>query len=220
MQGYVRLAGSLLLTLQLPGRPAPSNATGSVELRLLDWLVEALVNIRREERFFIDVAERYGLSIDITNREGRVVEERKLEGLKRFERLFDGLTAPAAAPAFIPWLEGAVVFWATEKVYFEAWSWAKRQAEGVAEREGDESVDADGGAMRKEFIPNWTNSEFVKFVDVLEVIVNEGVKEAVGEDEKKWEEVKTRAEGRWRELLDAEAAFWPVVETNAGTRVA
>ncbi|PSN59841.1 heme oxygenase-like protein [Corynespora cassiicola Philippines] len=205
MLGYIRLSGELLRILQLPSKPTPSKDAGTVEVRLLDWLVDALANIRREERFFMDVAERFGLEVDISEA-GTVKAEDKIEGLKRFEKLFGSLTTGAAPNDFLPWLEGAVLFWATEKVYFEAWSWAKRQA---AEKGGDPEDDPDGGAMRKEFIPNWTNDEFITFVNTLEGIVNDGVKQAVNDDRTKWDEVVSRAEPVWKALLDAEEAFWP-----------
>ncbi|KAF2114847.1 hypothetical protein BDV96DRAFT_86518 [Lophiotrema nucula] len=210
MQGYIHLTGELLRILQLPQKPVASKDTDPIQVRLLDWLVDALVNIRREERFFLDVAERYGIDIDISNAQGKVEDGRKIEGLKRFEKLFEGLTNGERRSAeLMPWLEGVVVFWATEKVYFTAWSWAKEQV-GVSR--GDEKKDADGGAMRIEFIPNWTNEEFIRFVDTLEGILNQGVREAMGGDEAKMRSVEERAGKVWKELLDAEEAFWPVVE--------
>jgi thiaminase len=208
MQGYIRLTGDLLKLLQLPAKPTGSKDAGTMEVRLLDWLVDALVNIRREERFFMDVAERFGLDVDIAGADGAVADERKIEGLKRYEKLFGSLTAGESKPTLLPWLEGAVVFWATEIVYFTAWSWAKEHASSSTTSPED---DADGGAMRKEFIPNWTNDEFIKFVDTLERIVNDGVREAVGEDEEKRKEVVERAEKWWKAILDAEEAFWPEV---------
>lgn len=210
MLGYIRLSGELLRILQLPSKPTGSKDAGATEVQLLDWLVDALVNIRREERFFMDVAERYGLDVDITDPGGITVRgDRKLEGLKRFEKLFGSLTTGNANNALLPWLEGAVLFWATEKVYFEAWTWAKGQAEGSSSKSLD--TDEDKGAMRKEFIPNWTNQEFIKFVNTLESLLNEGVQQAIGRDEKRKEQIVKRAEHIWEQLLDAEEAFWPTV---------
>lgn len=213
MQGYIRLSGELLRILQLPARPTPSKSAGCVSLRLLDWLVDALVNIRREERFFMDVAERFNLDVDLIedNAQGSIPQDKKIEGLKRYEELFDSLTSGQTSETLLPWLEGVVLFWATEKVYFEAWSWAKRQAEGAGTKYEE---DADGGAMRKEFIPNWTNDEFIKFVDTLEAILNEGVEEAHGGDETLRRRIEERAEKIWNQLLDAEEAFWPETEGN------
>jgi thiaminase len=208
MLGYIRLTGHLLRILQLPMKPTPSKDAGSIEVRLLDWLVDALVNIRREERFFMDVAERYGLDVDLTGGDGiGVKDDRKIEGLKRFEQLFGDLTTGQMDEGDkLPWLEGVVLFWATEKVYFEAWSWAKREALGETR---DVETDEDGGAMRKEFIPNWTNGEFISFVDTLEGVLNEGVQQAVGDDKELRERVIERAEKVWGRLLEAEEAFWP-----------
>ncbi|KAF2181689.1 heme oxygenase-like protein [Zopfia rhizophila CBS 207.26] len=208
MQGYIRLTGELLRTLPLPDHPTPSKSKDMIQVRLLDWLVDALVNIRREERFFIDVAERYGLDLNLAGKGETISEDKKIEGLRRFEKLFSSLTTGQKPPGFLPWLEGAVVFWATEKVYFEAWSWAKAQA---ASASGDVKDDPDGGAMRKEFIPNWTNDEFISFVKALEAIIDEGIYEAIGDQESEREEVCKRAEKKWKELLDAEEAFWPKI---------
>ncbi|KAL5390446.1 hypothetical protein PMIN06_007978 [Paraphaeosphaeria minitans] len=211
MQGYIRLTGELLRITKVPTRPTPIKDEGPLELRLVDWLVSALVNIRREERFFMDVAERYGLDVDLTGTDGvTIADEKKIEGLKRFERLFDSLTTGQATETILPWLEGVVLFWGTEKVYFEAWSWAKRQAEEMAEKEY--ASDADGGAVRNEFIENWTNDEFIQFVYTLEVILNEGVQGVVDGNEGLRKEVEKRAEGVWQRLLDAEEAFWPDVD--------
>lgn len=208
MQGYIRLSGALLRIVPLPHKSTPSTSAGPVSLRLLDWLVDALVNIRREERFFMDVAERYGLDVDLDGEEGG--QGQKIEGLKRYEEVFGRLTGGGGEEEeVLPWLEGVVLFWATEKVYFEAWSWAKGQA-GAVGREFEE--DEDGGAMRKDFIPNWTNEEFSKFVDTLEAILNEGVEETVGGDEGMRRRVEERAEVVWKEVLDAEEAFWPLVD--------
>jgi thiaminase len=210
MLGYIRLSGELLRILRLPSKPTHSKDAGTVEIRLLDWLVDALANIRREERFFMDVAERYGLDVDLTESDDVTVkDDKKIEGLKRFETLFASLTTGEAASSPLPWLEGAVLFWATEKVYFEAWRWAKRQAKDAQEKTYES--DEDGGAMRKEFIPNWTNAEFINFVNTLENILNEGVSQALAHDELSKEEVVGRAGRVWGQLLDAEEAFWPEI---------
>jgi thiaminase len=209
MLGYIRLTGHLLRILQLPLKPTGSKDAGDVEVRLLDWLVDALVNIRREERFFMDVAERFGLDVDMTESDGVTVrDERKLEGLKKYERLFGNLTTGVSEEEILPWLEGLVLFWATEKVYFEAWSWAKGEA---AESDRDLGRDEDGGAMRSEFIPNWTNDEFIKFVETLESILNQGVRQAVSGNEGLKKRVVERATKVWEQVLDAEEAFWPAV---------
>lgn len=135
----------------------------------------------------------------------------KNDGLKRFEAVVNDLTSQGGKEKqlqqVLPWLEGAVLFWATEKVYLTAWRWAREQAGGASESAKGEVVDV----MKTEFIPNWTNEEFVVFVETLGKIVDEGVMEAVGGDEGMWTEVVQRADRVWERVLDAEAAFWPEV---------
>jgi hypothetical protein len=73
--------------------------------------------------------------------------------------------------------------------------------------------------MRREFIPNWSNRDFLMFVEQLERILNEGVSDAVGRDDGRWAEVKARADPIWRALLDAEEAFWPDVHGSEGSLI-
>ncbi|KAF2272738.1 heme oxygenase-like protein [Westerdykella ornata] len=233
MRAYIKLAGYLLQILDLPAaaaaaRPAPAQEGNETEIadsishRLVDWLVDALVNIRREERFFASVATKYNIDISLAasapgTHASEVDDSLKIAGLRKFEALVgdltshdDGKMGEQQQQRVLPWLEGAVLFWATEKVYLTAWRWAAEQAGGAAvsaPQGGAEVLDV----MKTEFIPNWTNDEFVEFVETLERIVNDGVREAVGGDQGKWEDVMRRAEGVWRRVLDAEADFWPEV---------
>lgn len=239
---YVQAAGRTLASVPLPqtttGTPAETSAS-----QLVDWICDTLVALRREDRLFVDVAERYGLPIDLEveemttgdaagpggpREEGRrmmVREAAKIPGLVMFERLFGSLS-PLLSPAKntteehaspLPWLEAAVVFWGTERVYLDAWTWAKtcqraRAAEGAGGEKGPEE-DADGGALRKEFIPNWSSEEFGAFVDKLAGVIDgavAGLVEAHGEVVKAG--LAGRAEKVWRELVAAEGAFWPHIE--------
>jgi thiaminase len=208
IHGYIHGIGSLLSRLQLPQTVGPdSKRNDAVEVRLLDWMVDALVNIRREEKFFVDTAANFNIDINLkTDPTGVVANESKLEGLRRFEELFGSIGADDRGA--IPWLRDAVIFWGTEKCYLEAWSWAKSQLDEPA---GGDS-DADGGALRNEFIPNWTSAEFVKFVDDLGAIIDDAVEEhaeihGAGRREKLLE----LALPAWQSLLEAEKLFWPSV---------
>ncbi|KAH8736313.1 hypothetical protein BGZ61DRAFT_441807 [Ilyonectria robusta] len=205
IHSYIRGIGRLISFLQFPDTVPDSADNSGSTTKLLDWLVGALVNIRREEKFFVKTAAQYGIEINLeTDHDGRVPQNAKLEGLQRWEALFDSL-APESGHE-LPWLEAAVVYWGTEKCYLDAWSWAKAQLT-VQE---DASKDKDGGALRNEFIDNWTSKEFSKFVDELGTIINEVVQEQV---EKRGESAKhelfKRAEAKWVEILIAETAFWP-----------
>jgi thiaminase len=215
MRGYINLAGELLSIIKLPVAPASPNkddSSDAVEHRLVDWLVDALVNIRREERFFVDVSGKYDIDVGITDENRVVDEERKNEGLKRFEWLFGNAMGEYGKKegAVLPWLEGVVLFWATEKVYYTAWTWAREQMDSV--RDGKGSWDDMADIMQKEFIPNWTNEEFKAFIERLEGILDDGVNKAVDGDRGRWVGILDRAEKVWRQVLDAEALFWPKVE--------
>jgi thiaminase len=215
IHAYIKGTGALLRTVNLPQSSRPSSAPDAVETRLLDWLIEALVNVRKEERFFTDVAERYGLKLNLPEENGAVPDSMKSEGLRLFETVFEK-AAVGPETGSLPWLEGAVVFWATEKCYLDAWSWARAQIPESTSSASDTSGDADGGALRREFIPNWSSLEFAKFVDQLGEIIDEGVNEALSlQSPDRVEELKRgleeRAHMKWVYVLEAETAFWPDV---------
>jgi thiaminase len=66
---------------------------------------------------------------------------------------------------------------------------------------------ADGGALRNEFIPNWSSGEFEAFVDGIRELVEEVWRTEGREKEKVEEGLK----GLWVEILEVEKTFWPVV---------
>ncbi|KAK1967610.1 heme oxygenase-like protein [Colletotrichum sublineola] len=203
---YIKGIGRLLDALDLPDL-ASTNAEPPVTERLLQWLVDALVNIRREEKFFVETAERFSIEVNLpASPAGVVQQDDKLNGLKRFERLFGQLSK---GPHPLGWLEGAVLLYATEKCYLDAWSGARDGLDASA----DGSRDADGGALRKEFIPNWSSDEFRAFVDELGGIIDQGYEEAVKKGEEGvGDHLQERALGVWREVMLAEEAFWPPLD--------
>ncbi|KAL7923097.1 hypothetical protein ACQKWADRAFT_66780 [Trichoderma austrokoningii] len=201
IHGYIRGVGRLISFLQLP-ETVENEADVSESTKLLRWMIDALVNIRREEEFFVRTAAEYGISLDLSH---------KLEGLHRFEALFDS-TRPGDGD--IPWLESAIVFWATEKCYLDAWSGASARLSAPS----DAGEDEDGGALRREFIPNWSSVEFARFVDQLGEIIDSAVRRETelrqvgGEKEAIERELLDRALVKWREVLAAETSFWPAME--------
>lgn len=206
IHGYIRGVGRLLSFLQLP-ETIEEETDVSESTKLLHWMIDALFNIRREEEFFVRTAAEYGISLDLGH---------KLEGLRRFEAIFDS-THPGDGDRekpVIPWLESAIVFWATEKCYLDAWSGASARLSAPSGADEDE----DGGALRREFIPNWSSVEFARFVDKLGEIIDAAVWREInlrqnegGEEEIK-EELLDRALVKWHEVLVAEKAFWPAME--------
>ncbi|KAI1069855.1 hypothetical protein LB507_007915 [Fusarium sp. FIESC RH6] len=202
IHSYCRGLGRLLSFLQYPDT-VEQNVEPDSATQLLDWIVAALVNIRREEKFFINTAFEYDININLETKDGKVQSSTKLEGLRRWEALYASV-APNEKDV-LPWLEAAVIYWGTEKCYLDAWSWAKAQLD-----ESDGTKDADGGAVRKEFINNWTCKEFVDFVDDLGKIIDDAVAKVVEEGEDK-EKLFKRVQGKWHDVLEAEEAFWPAV---------
>ncbi|KAJ4991658.1 hypothetical protein SVAN01_02773 [Stagonosporopsis vannaccii] len=225
IQGYISLAENLVRIIESTSTATRATATTvdveSIDSRLLRWLDAAIENVKREFEWFDEMTASYNLTAPSPS------SSQKSLGVQRFEALFSQLAAQKPN-TFLPWLEGAVCLFSTEKVYYEAWSWARKQDRrrssnntSVAGRSRsrspnpatvDYSQDLDGGAMRKEFIPNWSNKNFMMFVETLERIINEGVGQAVGRDDKRWQEVKSRADAVWQATLDAEEAFWPDVD--------
>lgn len=219
IHAYIKASGHMLASLNLPQHVPDVEAP---ETQLVDWFTEALVAVRREERLFIDVASRYGLRVDLeASKAARglaepssVSSEEKILGLVLMEELFASAgpsDVGTSSALTLPWLEGAVTFWGTERCYLGAWSWAKsRQVLGAGSRARE---DADGGALRKEFIPNWSSSEFARFVGKLGSIIDHAVSDAMGSlGEQIKDELLERVEGKWKSLLAAEAAFWPAIE--------
>lgn len=227
IQGYISLAENLVRIIEHTSKATRATATTvdveSIESRLLRWLDAAILNVKREFEWFDEMTKAYSLTAPVPS------SSQKSLGVQRFEALFSQLSS-SRPNEFLPWLEGAVCLFSTEKVYYEAWSWARKQdrrrsADGATGRLRsrspnpetiDYSKDLDGGAMRKEFIPNWSNKNFMMFVETLERIINEGVGNAVARDDKKWQEVKQRAGVVWQATLDAEEAFWPEVDGGFG----
>ncbi|KAN0117664.1 heme oxygenase-like protein [Hyaloscypha variabilis] len=185
-QAYMRFASLLLANIRLPLKIASED----INEKLADLLVEALVNIRRELKFFESVAGRWGLDIDI----GVGVES---EGVKRYREVFNEV-GEGIERGVVGLLEGLVVLWGTEKCYLEAWRYAATFSPSSLEPEND----LDGGALRKEFIPNWTSGEFVGFVERIGGLVD-ALWEGEGEE--------GRVEELWRRMLDVERVFWPEV---------
>jgi hypothetical protein len=213
IHAYIAGTGRLLPLLTLPpAAPSDGSAPRDTSTRLLDWIVAALVNVRREEGFFLETAHRYGLDVNLpgaaalhSSSTAAEFAAAKLEGLRRWEALFGSIAAgPEGQP--LPWLEGAVIFWGTEVCYLDAWTGVKNALDPA----GDAAKDADGGALRADFINNWTTDEFRRFVDDLRDIIDDAVEEEVrlhGEDIRAV--FYERALEQWKKVLAAEETFWP-----------
>ena len=63
--------------------------------------------------------------------------------------------------------------------------------------------DLDGGALRREFIPNWTSPEFEKFVQEIADVTDE-----LAEREEAWRKIEVY-KAVWEHILEVERRFWP-----------
>jgi thiaminase len=201
IHAYIGGIGHFLGALQLPTKAADS--VDSSIMQLLDWSAEALSSLRQEEKFFVDTAAQYGLTIDLD------ASGSKLPGLTRFQHIFGAIShADHNHHMVLPWLEAAIVFYATEKCYLDAWSWAKSQMKPAA----DGKDDADGGALRNKFIPQWSNDAFAIFVERLGKIIDDAVvKEMQSHGDGVQAKLFERALKVWHDVLVAEEAFWPQI---------
>lgn len=132
-------------------------------------------------------------------------------GPNRTTRAYIDMFMSAGSPA-VSLLEGLVVLWATEECYLRAWRYA---AGFLGEREdgnagsGEGREDADGGALRVRFIPNWTSREFEAFVRRIGEVVDEVAGSVKGAEE--GELMRGRCLEWWRQVLWLEERFWPDV---------
>ncbi|KAJ5684138.1 uncharacterized protein N7477_000483 [Penicillium maclennaniae] len=104
-------------------------------------------------------------------------------------------------------LEGLAVLWATEVCYLRSWRYA---ASYLKLRDGQGQDDADGGALRDKFIPNWSSVEFEDFVNRIGDVLDEMAGETKG-----WEEaemMRGRCLEWWRQVVWLEERFWPAMD--------
>ncbi|KAI4599387.1 hypothetical protein KJ359_001829 [Pestalotiopsis sp. 9143b] len=205
-QAYARFIGGLLSRVRLPVASG-TNVKETIEWRVVQVLKASLEGILTELAFFEDAAGRYGLDLKAVPKEG--VAQGRGEGEDGFGPndttaayvdLFDSFGAEAGQQKTV--LDGLVLLWATEKVYHEAWTYAREEGKKEGGEGGD---DLDGGALRKEFIPNWTSDEFGAFVAEIEGCLNEYAQVRGGAD------VDDVALKVWTEVLRLEEGFWPKV---------
>ncbi|KAH7383609.1 transcription regulator [Cadophora sp. MPI-SDFR-AT-0126] len=207
-QAYIRFAALLLANVRLSGRVDGD----AFEERLLDLILSSITNVRRELKFFEEVATRYDLDISssssssISKGDG---DEGISKGVILYRKLFFEVGEEVEARR-MGMLEGLVLLWGTEVCYLTAWRYAAScSPQGSSTASGSE---ADGGALRKEFIPNWTSDEFAAFVDEIKGFLDAlWEMEGEGEGERAGEK-RERVEGIWKRVLDVERVFWPVVE--------
>ncbi|KAH6647323.1 hypothetical protein BKA67DRAFT_662125 [Truncatella angustata] len=208
-QAYVRFIGGLLSRVRLP---ITQPSVGTVEWRVLSVLTEALEGITRELAFFEEMADKYHLDLACSVEDQIDATPRREFGpntvTAEYVHLFDSFSGPnAGIDTSRSLFDGLVLLWATEKVYLDAWTYAKEQGRSQdIQQEGEE--DLDGGALRNEFIPNWTSNEFVAFVREIQACLDDY---AVAHDDSDHEDI---ALDIWKQVLRLEEGFWPNVSSK------
>lgn len=223
-QAYVRFIGGLLSKVTL--RPCNSNTKQSgsptTEQRIFDILVDSLVNIQRELRFFNDVAKQDGLDLtampaSATNEAGEYGPGANVFGASPITHAYIDLFMSATSPG-VSLLEGLTVLYATEYCYLHAWRYAAdvmAQCSSCVSSTSPSSFsagherDLDGGSLRRQFIPNWTSPEFEKFVNTIGDVLDELAGQVKGAEEIERERGKCLA--WWKQVLWLEERFWPNV---------
>jgi thiaminase len=202
-QAYIGFIGSLLGHVKLPARHIPfSEHDKSIHWRIVQTLRTSQDNIFRELKFFEDTAAKYGLDLEARSTEkpfGPV--KATADYIHLFRRFSCEISYEELQGSDWVLLNGLVVLWATEKCYLEAWRFAESQHDATKA-----TADADDGALRDNFIPNWTSQEFAAFVQQLEQLVNELMDEA-----NLWiiQDARSVCKVLWDEVFDIERRFWP-----------
>ncbi|KAK8114754.1 uncharacterized protein PG998_000699 [Apiospora kogelbergensis] len=191
-QAYCRFIGGLISRVQLPLSSA-TEAGRTTSFRILLMLQTALSGVTTELQFFETTAMEYEL--DLAAMEGGQEFEAN-QVTKACIDLFDSYTAEAGKGRSL--LQGLIMLWALEKVYLDAWTFAKEQVAGCTA--------LDGGALRNKFIPNWAGDQFGAFVDQIQECLDAYAPEATPSD------VDQIAMDAWKEILVLEEGFWPRVQ--------
>lgn len=210
-QAYIRFAGGLISRIELPTKVEGQGTSKTLQWRILSLLQTAMSGVTRELQFFEETAKKYGLDLEAL---GPVAEGGNLSNksagfgpnkvTKNYIDLFDSFTAQRHGNRDRTLLDGLVLLWTTEKIYLDAWTYAKQQASGNVDTQGD----LDGGALRKEFIPNWTSEEFQAFVKECQECLDAY---AAIQDVDTEEVGAAGSMVLFKKVLVLEESFWPMV---------
>lgn len=193
---YISFISSLISRVALPWAFVDDKDT-SLRWRIVNLLSGGLQNIHRELQFFTETAQKYDLSLEEPwEDEADPFEPNHIT--EQYISLFSSFHLEPSQTL----LEGLLVLWATEKCYLDAWTFASSHLKESADR------DKDGGALRNEFMPNWSSPDFVKFVDDLAEILD-----SLASRDGALKKVEV-FKALWLHVLDIEKGFWPDIADN------
>lgn len=171
----------------------------SLRWRILNLLTGCLTNIQHEIDFFTSTAKEYDLQLDLSdNNDSEYFGPNEIT--EQYITLFRSFHLDPQQTL----LEGLLILWATEKCYLEAWT----HASTFLSKDGKGQDDADGGALRNAFIPNWSSDEFGGFVQDIADVTDE-----LAQREGALRKIEV-FKALWLHVLEIEKGFWPDVDTQ------
>ncbi|THG98412.1 hypothetical protein EW145_g7430, partial [Phellinidium pouzarii] len=170
---YPRFIGALIAKIPFSAHHGIRSVQEARNQRILALLTFSLQNVVREAGFFLQAAEKHGLDLE-------------------------GWNERAPTKSYVAEM-ARVSSWGTLEeglVYLDAWTFVA----GGSNSEFPE--DSSAGRAIDELVENWTNIEFIKFVEELREVVDDlGIEQ--GSD------LWTRSEAMWNRTIELEADFWP-----------
>lgn len=194
---YIAFITSLITRVPLPFSFI-ENKDASLRWRIINLLTGCLDKIRREIEFFTKTANEYGLSLDQPWEGSGTFGPNAIT--EQYISLFNAFHLEPQQTL----LDGLLVLWATEKCYLEAWTYASIHMP----QDVNAQSDADSGALRNEFIPNWSSKEFDDFVRNIADITDE-----LAQREGAFRKIET-FKALWLHVLEIEKGFWPDVDVS------
>ncbi|KAI1189076.1 heme oxygenase-like protein [Nemania serpens] len=198
---YVRFIGSLIPCVKFPYEVDAKGTSATLQWRILTLLQGCLAGIMRELQFFEETARRYDLDLAAVGL--GELQFGPNAATKSYIELFDSFAARPGEDSPRTLFDGLVVLWATEKAYLAAWSYANQHSSENADFEKD----LDGGALRKDFIPNWTSQPFQEFVEEIKGCLEAYAESLAGEDNA--DARFAMAAAMVKKVFVLEEGFWP-----------
>ncbi|KAF7794918.1 hypothetical protein EIP86_006061 [Pleurotus ostreatoroseus] len=187
---YPRFIGHLISAIPFSSLHAIRSKAEQDNQHIIRSLTYSLQNVVREINFFVETADKYGL---------------RLEGWKERKATRDYMDSMAAVSSWGSLADGLVFLWAMEQVYLDSW----RHVKSLLATSKEESP---ASAAVRELAANWTNDEFVDFVNDLADLVNQ---QNLQPGSSEW----ARAEEIWARVVELEEAFWPLEKDLALLKV-
>ncbi|KAG7085859.1 hypothetical protein E1B28_003393 [Marasmius oreades] len=184
-QGYPRFIGSLIANMAY-NKPHIVNMTEEDAYHyVLKVLIFCLENVGREIDFFEATAGKWNL--DLTGWKERMGTRDYLNEMDRVVQEYG------------PGIEHGLVFlWAMERVYLDAWSYVNTQLQAS----GLQPSHSPTITATTSFAANWSNDEFIGFVERLAAIVDSL---DIAPDSPAWK----ACENIWSKVVELEVKFWP-----------